>query len=154
LDFAKAAEEFCDAPLKVTKGDLGTLKKGETDKTLIEALAPLKKGERTGWIEGKKGWYLLQVEDKTENRTRTFDEAKRDIEQKMFQERQAAKLDGSSRTSRRETTSRSSSPIRWAEARSQVDVLILAPDHGRGFPRFRGLCGRFVYTIIFDKRSL
>jgi parvulin-like peptidyl-prolyl isomerase len=94
LDFAKAAEEFCDAPLKEAKGDLGTLKKGETDKTLFEALAPLKKGERTGWVEGKKGWYLLQVEDKKDSRTRTFDEAKRDIEQKMFQERQAAKMDG------------------------------------------------------------
>jgi peptidyl-prolyl cis-trans isomerase SurA len=94
LDFAKAAEEFCDTPLKEAKGDLGTLKKGETDKTLFEALAPLKKGERTGWVEGKEGWYLLQVEDKTDNRTLTFDEAKRDIGQKMFQERQAVKLDG------------------------------------------------------------
>jgi len=94
LPFDKTAEEFCDAPLKEAKGDLGTLKKGETDKTLFEALAPLKKGERTGWVEGKKGWYLLQVEDKKDSRTRTFDESKRDIEQKMFQERQAAKLDG------------------------------------------------------------
>lgn len=93
LDFAKAAEEYCDAPLKETKGDLGTLKKGETEKTLFDALAPLKKGERTGWIEAKKGWYLLNCEDKKDSRTRTFDEAKRDIEQKMLQELQAAKLD-------------------------------------------------------------
>ncbi|MGD0781432.1 MAG: SurA N-terminal domain-containing protein [Candidatus Aminicenantales bacterium] len=93
LAFDKAVEEYCDTPLKEAKGDLGTLKKGETDKILFDALAPFKKGERTGWIEGKKGWYLLSVEDKKDTRTRTFDEAKRDIEQKMFQERQAAKLD-------------------------------------------------------------
>ncbi len=93
LPFDKAAEEYCDAPLKEAKGDLGTLKKGETDKILFDALTPLKKGERTGWVEGKKGWYLLSVEDKKDSRTRTFDEAKRDIEQRMFEERQAAKLD-------------------------------------------------------------
>ncbi len=92
LPFDKAAEEYCDAPLKEAKGDLGTLKKGETDKTLWDALAALKKGERTGWIE-KKGWYLLNLEDKKDSRTRTFDEAKRDIEQKMLQELQTAKLE-------------------------------------------------------------
>jgi parvulin-like peptidyl-prolyl isomerase len=93
LDFAKAAEDYCDAPLKEAKGDLGTLKKGETDKTLFDALTPLKKGDRTGWVQGKKGWYLLQIEDKKDSRTRPFEEAKREIEQKMFQERQASKLD-------------------------------------------------------------
>ena len=52
LPFDKAAEEYCDAPLKETKGDLGTLKKGETDKTFWEALSPLKKGDRlwVSWI--------------------------------------------------------------------------------------------------------
>lgn len=93
MPFDKAAEQFCDAPLKEAKGDLGTLKKGETEKILFDALAPLKKGERTGWLDAKKGSYLLSVEDKKEGRTRTFEESKRDIEQKMFQERQAAKLE-------------------------------------------------------------
>ena len=93
LSFDKAAEEYCDAPLKEAKGDLGTLKKGETEKILFDALAPLKKGERTGWLDAKKGSYLLSVEDKKESRTRTFEESKRNIEQKMFQERQAAKLE-------------------------------------------------------------
>jgi peptidyl-prolyl cis-trans isomerase SurA len=92
LPFDKAAEEYCDAPLKETKGDLGTLKKGETDKILWDALAAIKKGERTGWIE-KKGWYLLNLEDKKDSRTRTFDEAKRDIEQKLLQDLQTAKLE-------------------------------------------------------------
>jgi peptidyl-prolyl cis-trans isomerase SurA len=93
MPFDKAAEQYCDAPLKDAKGDLGTLKKGETEKILFDALAPLKKGERTGWLDAKKGSYLLSVEDKKESRTRTFEESKRDIEQKMFQERQAAKLE-------------------------------------------------------------
>ncbi len=93
FDFAKAAEEYCDAPLKEVKGDLGTLKKSETEKALFNALASLKKGERTGWVEGKKGWYLIQIEDKKDSRTRTFDEAKRDIEHRMVQELQAVKLD-------------------------------------------------------------
>jgi peptidyl-prolyl cis-trans isomerase SurA len=93
LAFDKAAEEYCDAPLKESKGDLGTLKKGETDKTLFDALVGLKKGDRTGWLEAKKGSYLLSIEDKKDSRTRTFEESKREIEQRMMSERQAAKLD-------------------------------------------------------------
>jgi peptidyl-prolyl cis-trans isomerase SurA len=68
-------------------------RKGETDKTLFDALLPLKKGERTGWLDAKKGAYLLSVEDRKDSRARTFEESKRDIEQKMLQERQAAKLE-------------------------------------------------------------
>ena len=93
LEFAAAAEQYCDPPLKEQKGDLGTLKKGETDKILADALAPLKKGDLSGWVQTKNGWYLLKVEDKKDSRIKTFDETKRAIEQKLYMERQAAKSD-------------------------------------------------------------
>jgi parvulin-like peptidyl-prolyl isomerase len=92
LDFAKAAEEFCDAPLKETKGDLGTLKKGETDKAIADALEPLGKGGLSPWILTKNGSYLLKVEDKKDSRTLSFEEAKRSIEERMMQERQSVKM--------------------------------------------------------------
>jgi parvulin-like peptidyl-prolyl isomerase len=93
LDFAKAAEEYCDAPLKEAKGDLGTLKKSETEKALFDALIPLKKGDVSGWIQGKKGWYLLKAEDKKDSHAQSFDESKREIERQMLQQRQAVKLE-------------------------------------------------------------
>lgn len=93
LDFAKAAEEFCDAPLKEAKGDLGTLKKGETDKAIADALEPLQKGDLSPWIQTKNGSYLLKVEDKKDSRILAFEEAKRAIEERLMQERQSVKLD-------------------------------------------------------------
>lgn len=93
LDFTQAAEEFCDAPLKEVKGDLGMLKKGETDKAIADALDPLNKGDLSPWIQTKNGSYLLKVEDKKDSRTLTFEEAKRAIEERLMQERQSAKMD-------------------------------------------------------------
>ncbi len=90
-DFAQVAETYCDPPLKEVKGDLGTIKKGEMDKTLEDALAPLKKGELSAWVLTKNGWYLFKVEDFKDSRSLTFDEAKRSIEQKLFTQRQVAK---------------------------------------------------------------
>ena len=92
-DFVQVAETYCDPPLKEVKGDLGTIKKGEIDKTLEEALTPLKKGELSAWVQTKNGWYLFKVEDLKESRRQTFDEAKRAIEQRLLRERREAKQD-------------------------------------------------------------
>jgi peptidyl-prolyl cis-trans isomerase SurA len=92
LDFTQAAETYSDAPLKETKGDLGTLVVGQIDKTLETALEPLKSGEISNWIQAKNGWYMLRVEDRKESRTKSFEEAKRDIEQKMTSALQEVKF--------------------------------------------------------------
>ena len=83
MDFAEAAAAYSDAPLKETKGDLGTLIMGQTDKALEAALAPLQNGQVSGWVQAKNGWYLLKVEARTDARTRSFDESKRAIEEKL-----------------------------------------------------------------------
>ncbi|MDD8025307.1 MAG: peptidylprolyl isomerase, partial [Acidobacteriota bacterium] len=91
-DFAQAAETYSDAPLKETKGDLGTLIVGQTDKTLEAALMPLKNGETSGWVQAKNGWYLLKVEDRKDSRAKSFDESKRAIEEKMTAAMQEVKF--------------------------------------------------------------
>jgi len=91
-DFAEISGTYSDAPIKETKGNLGTLKKGELEKTLQMALEKLKKGDIASWIQAKAGWYLLKMEDKKDSRQLLFETAKPTIEQKLYEERQAVKL--------------------------------------------------------------
>ncbi len=92
LDFVQAAETYSDAPLKEAKGDLGNLVVGQIDKILEAALTPLQTGAVSGWVQTKNGWYLLKVEERKEPRTKTFEEAKRPIEEKMMGTLQDAKF--------------------------------------------------------------
>jgi peptidyl-prolyl cis-trans isomerase SurA len=91
-DFADVAGTFSDEPLKDLKGDLGTLKKNEMDKTLLEAVEKLKKGEVSPWIQAKAGWYLLKLENKKDNRVRPFDEVRKAIEEKLYTDKQTVKV--------------------------------------------------------------
>jgi parvulin-like peptidyl-prolyl isomerase len=91
-DFLTVSETSSDAPLKESKGDLGTFKKSELDKTLLAAVENLKKGDISAWARTKNGWYLLKLEDKKGSRLKAFDEVKKTIEEKIFMERQNAKM--------------------------------------------------------------
>ena len=74
--FPDVAAALSDPPLKEAKGDLGTLKKGELDRTLEEAADKLKANETSPWLSAKNGWYLLRLDDKKESYLKTFDEAR------------------------------------------------------------------------------
>jgi parvulin-like peptidyl-prolyl isomerase len=91
-DFAAVAGDSSDSPLRENQGDLGTIKKGQMDKTLEEAVVNLKPGEITPWVQAKNGWYLLKLEEKKESRRLTFEEVKKTIEDRIFQERRQKKL--------------------------------------------------------------
>jgi parvulin-like peptidyl-prolyl isomerase len=90
-DFLALSQAYSDGPVKESKGELGTFKKGELDKTLEQAVSQLKQGEVTAWIETKNGWYLLKLAEKKESRKKTFEEAKPAIEQKIYAEKRAVK---------------------------------------------------------------
>ncbi len=90
--FATVAEAESDDPLKEAKGSLGTFKKTELDKTLLAAVEPLKKGERTSWVQAKNGWYLILLEDKKDSRTLSYDEARNTIAEKIGGEKQNAEV--------------------------------------------------------------
>jgi parvulin-like peptidyl-prolyl isomerase len=91
-DFAEISGASSDAPVKESKGDLGTLKRNEMDKTLLAAVEKLKKGEISPWVQAKNGLYLLKLEDKKDARQLTFEEARKQIEERTFTEKQNAKL--------------------------------------------------------------
>jgi len=91
--FPDVAAALSDPPLKEAKGDLGTFKKGELDRTLEEAAEKMKAGETGAWISAKNGWYLLRLDDKKESYQKTFDEARNEVTDKLTRERRQKKAE-------------------------------------------------------------
>jgi peptidyl-prolyl cis-trans isomerase SurA len=81
--FADVASASSDPPFKDAKGDMGTFKKGELEKTLEEAVDKLKAGEVSPWVGTKTGWYLLKLENRKDAYLRTFDEARSEVQDKL-----------------------------------------------------------------------
>jgi peptidyl-prolyl cis-trans isomerase SurA len=92
-DFAALAGEYADSPIKENQGDLGYFKKGQLDNVLEEAVVKLKPGETTAWVQAKNGWYLLKLEEKKESRLKSFEEVKKEIEEKLYQQKRSKKVE-------------------------------------------------------------
>ena len=90
--FNVLAKEYSDGPAKESEGDLGTFKKGELDKALELAVSKLKAGETSGWIETKSGWYILKLEEKKESRLMTFEEVRKNVEERLYTQKKEKKL--------------------------------------------------------------
>jgi peptidyl-prolyl cis-trans isomerase SurA len=92
-DIGSLASKYSEGPEKENKGDLGSFKKGELEKGLEQAVEKLKVGEMTPWLKVRAGWFLLKLEEKKESRLRTFEEARKEIEDKFFNEKSQKKLE-------------------------------------------------------------
>lgn len=90
--FNALAKEYSNGPAREAEGDLGRFRKGELDKTLEQSVAKLKAGETGDWVETKNGWYLLKLEEKKDSRLKTFEEVKKDVEEKLYSEKKVKKL--------------------------------------------------------------
>jgi len=98
--FPDTAAELSDQPMKDAKGDLGTFKTGELETTLESPLERLKSGEKTPWINNKNGWYLLFLAERTDSFLRPFDEARKEVEEKLYNQKRAVKGDAYLKTLR------------------------------------------------------
>lgn len=83
-DFAALAAEYSDGPGKERQGDLGSYKKGELEKSLEQAVEKLEEGEITPWLIVRNGYYLLKLEERKEERLKSFEEVRKEIEEKLF----------------------------------------------------------------------
>ena len=92
-DFASLASTYSEGPEKESQGDLGSFKEGELAKNLEEAVKNLNQGETAQWLEVQDGWYLLRLEEKKERRLKSFEEVKKEVEEKIFGERRQNKLE-------------------------------------------------------------
>jgi parvulin-like peptidyl-prolyl isomerase len=89
--FPDVAAALSDPPLKEAKGELGTFKKGELDKTLEDTLEKMKSNEISPWVSAKGGWYLLGLDEKRESYMRTFDEARAEVQERLMGEKRQKK---------------------------------------------------------------
>jgi peptidyl-prolyl cis-trans isomerase SurA len=92
-DFGKLAAEYSEGPEKDSQGDLGTFKKGELEKNLEEAVDGLAAGEISPWLNLRGGWWRLKLVEKRESRLKAFEEVRKQIEEKLFNEEQQKELD-------------------------------------------------------------
>jgi len=83
--FEDLAEKYSEGPYKETRGELGSFKKGNLDKTLEQAVENIEVEEVTPWIKTANGWYLLKLVDKEEEHVKDFEEVRSEIENKIFQ---------------------------------------------------------------------
>ena len=89
--FADTAAELSDPPMKEAKGELGTFKTGELDRTLEAAVEKLKSGETSAWVNTKNGWYLLQLAELKPSALRPFEEARSQVEDKIYNQKRMVK---------------------------------------------------------------
>ena len=89
--FADTAAELSDPPMKDAKGELGTFKAGELEPALEAPVEKLKAGETTGWINNKNGWYLLKLVEKKDSFLRSFDDSRKEVEEKLYNQKRAVK---------------------------------------------------------------
>jgi peptidyl-prolyl cis-trans isomerase SurA len=98
--FADTAAELSDPPMKDAKGDLGTFKAGELEAALEGPVEKLKVGETSPWVSNKNAWYLLQLVEKKDSFLRPFEDARREVEDKLFNGKRAVKTEAFVKTLR------------------------------------------------------
>jgi len=86
-ELADLAGQYSEGPGKESQGDLGSFKQGQLEKTLEQAVEKLKVGEMTSWLNVRNGWFLLQLDEKKESRLKSFEEARKEIEEKLFNQK-------------------------------------------------------------------
>ena len=98
--FTDTAAELSDPPMKDAKGELGTFKAGELEAALETPVDKLKAGETSPWVANKNAWYLLQLVEKKDSALRPFEDARREVEDRIFNTKRAVKTEAFIKTLR------------------------------------------------------
>jgi peptidyl-prolyl cis-trans isomerase SurA len=87
-DFAALAQKYSnDATTAKDGGDLGTFKKGDMLPDIEKVLATMKPGEISGLVKTSAGIHIIKLEKKFVKSTKTFDEAKGEIEELLYKKK-------------------------------------------------------------------
>ena len=88
--FARLAGEVSDAPSKANGGLIGPIKSDELAAALQTMLAKMKVGDVSEVIRTQRGYQLLALESRTEQKVKNFDEARQDISDRIAEEKRRA----------------------------------------------------------------
>jgi peptidyl-prolyl cis-trans isomerase SurA len=90
--FARLAGDLSDAPSKANGGLIGPINRDEIAPALQKLIDSLKSGDITELIRTQRGYQLLKLESRTEEKIKTFDEAREDISDKVAEEKRRGEL--------------------------------------------------------------
>jgi len=93
-DFAAVAKAVSTCPSASRGGDLGFFGKGRMVPEFEKAAYALKEGEVSGPVKTQFGWHIIKMTGRKEAKTKTLDETKAEIEQKLLQEKQQKAYEG------------------------------------------------------------
>lgn len=84
-DFAEMARRFSESASKESGGDLGYFNKGELDAPLEKVASELGPGEVSELVRREKAFYILKVDEKTEEKSTPIEEVRNQIADEIFQ---------------------------------------------------------------------
>ena len=87
--FARLAADYSDSGSKANGGLVGPLSKSDLSGDLQKAIAGLKTGDVTPVIRTSRGYQIIKIENLQDSTTKSFDEARADIGDKIANEKRA-----------------------------------------------------------------
>ena len=91
-DFAAVAGEASDAPSKANGGLIGPMKADEINPDILKALQTMKPGDVSPPMDAGNGYRLLKLDARVERRQATFEQARDQIADRVFQQRRAGEV--------------------------------------------------------------
>jgi peptidyl-prolyl cis-trans isomerase SurA len=86
-DFAEVAQKYSDAPTAANGGQLGFFEKGQLSTEIEDAVAKLSRGQVSEILTMPYGFIILKVDDKHDGGILTFELARNEIENAIWQQR-------------------------------------------------------------------
>ena len=90
--FARLAADISDAPSKANGGLIGPINSTDIAPALRDMLRKMKPGDLTEPIRTARGYQLLKLESKTDETTRSYDEARDDISDQVAEEKRRGEM--------------------------------------------------------------
>jgi parvulin-like peptidyl-prolyl isomerase len=82
--FEKLAADLSDAPSRTNAGLIGPISMTDLSPEVQKLLEPMKPGDITQPLRGPKGYQLLKLESISPAQTKTFEEAREEISNRVF----------------------------------------------------------------------
>ena len=90
--FARLAADLSDAPSKANGGLIGPLARNELSAQVQKLITGLKVGDITEVIGTSRGYQILKLESRTEEKVKSFDDARNEISEKVADEKRRGEL--------------------------------------------------------------
>lgn len=91
-DFATVAGEASDAASKANGGQIGPMQADEINPDILKVLEPLQQGQVSEVLDAGNGYRILKVETRVAKRQATFEQARDQIADRIFQQRRAREV--------------------------------------------------------------